>query len=221
MSARVPGAKAHVELVRRTWTGVTLDEAQTPQRRSRVKDDIVGQCDVVTTPTLASCPLHVAEPGYYILRARAKDARGNSIGASVSFYALDNRAQGPSSALAFALRLRLLRRGRLGLRAQLRQIDLPQFLDELHQLAARYMRKERGNHTLQPTALVHEAYLRLAGQRSKAWRSRAHFFAGAALVMRQILVDNARRRLAMKRGDGKRPVSLERLAERDAMAARV
>src|SRR5262245_31052339 len=86
--------------------------------------------------------------------------------------------------------------------------------DELHRLAARYMRKERGNHTLQPTALVHEAYLRLAGQRSKAWRSRAHFFAVAALLMRQILVDNARRRLAVKRGDGIRPVSLERVADR-------
>jgi RNA polymerase sigma factor (TIGR02999 family) len=81
--------------------------------------------------------------------------------------------------------------------------------DELHRLAARYMRKERRSHSLQPTALVHEAYLRLAGQRSKAWKSRAHFFAVAALLMRQILVDHARRRLSAKRGDGRHRVSLD------------
>jgi RNA polymerase sigma-70 factor (ECF subfamily) len=85
--------------------------------------------------------------------------------------------------------------------------------DELHRLAARYMRKERSNHTLQPTALVHEAYLRLASQRSKAWKSRSHFFSVAALVMRQILVDSARRRLAVKRSDGRQRVSLEHAAD--------
>lgn len=80
--------------------------------------------------------------------------------------------------------------------------------DELHRLAVRYMRQERSNHTLQPTALVHEAYLRLAGQRAKPWKNRAHFFAVSALVMRQILVDSARHRLAAKRGDGKPGVRL-------------
>jgi RNA polymerase sigma factor (TIGR02999 family) len=86
--------------------------------------------------------------------------------------------------------------------------------DELHRLASRYMRRERSNHTLQPTALVHEAYLRLAVQRAKAWKSRAHFFAVAAIVMRQILVDSARRRNAVKRGDGKIAVSVEAIDER-------
>jgi RNA polymerase sigma factor (TIGR02999 family) len=86
--------------------------------------------------------------------------------------------------------------------------------DELHRLASRYMRKERSNHTLQPTALVHEAYLRLAAQRAKAWKNRSHFFAVAAIVMRQILVDSARRRNATKRGDGKIPLNVDALDDR-------
>jgi len=106
----------------------------------------------------------------------------------------------------------LLAQFRGGLQADAQLLTL--VYDELHRLAVRYMRKERGNHTLQPTALVHEAYLRLADQRSKAWRSRAHFFAVAALLMRQILVDNARRRLAVKRGVGQQLVSLEHIADR-------
>jgi RNA polymerase sigma factor (TIGR02999 family) len=81
--------------------------------------------------------------------------------------------------------------------------------DELHRLAARYMRKERRDHSLQPTALVHEAYLRLSSQRPKAWKSRSHFYAVAALLMRQILVDSARKRSAAKRNDGIRCVNLE------------
>ena len=81
--------------------------------------------------------------------------------------------------------------------------------DELHRLAAQYMRRERRDHSLQPTALVHEAYLRLSSQRPKAWKSRSHFYAVAALLMRQILVDSARKRSAAKRNDGKRCVRLE------------
>ena len=81
--------------------------------------------------------------------------------------------------------------------------------DELHRLAAQYMRKERRDHSLQPTALVHEAYLRLSSQRPKAWKSRTHFYAVAALLMRQILVDSARKRSAAKRNDGKRCVPFE------------
>jgi RNA polymerase sigma factor (TIGR02999 family) len=69
-------------------------------------------------------------------------------------------------------------------------------------VAARQLRKERPDHTLQPTALVHEAYIRLVDQREVDWRSRAHFFGAAAHVMRRILVDHARRRLTEKRGDG-------------------
>ena len=72
----------------------------------------------------------------------------------------------------------------------------------LRQIALREMRKERPDHTLQPTALVNEAYLKLAGQRTKAWQNRAHFLAVAAVVMRQVLVDYARRRKADKHGGG-------------------
>jgi RNA polymerase sigma factor (TIGR02999 family) len=78
---------------------------------------------------------------------------------------------------------------------------------ELRQLAASYLRKEAPGHTLQPTALVHEAYLRLVDQRNPDWEGRAHFFGVAARLMRQILVDHARRRQAGKRAVLK--VSLE------------
>jgi RNA polymerase sigma factor (TIGR02999 family) len=71
---------------------------------------------------------------------------------------------------------------------------LPRIYTELRGLASNYLRREyRQNHTLQPTALVHEAYLRLVNQRDSQWESRAHFFGAAANVMRQILVDHARR----------------------------
>jgi RNA polymerase sigma-70 factor (ECF subfamily) len=71
---------------------------------------------------------------------------------------------------------------------------------ELRQLAASYLRKERQGHTLQPTALVHEAYLRLVDQKNPNWENRSHFFGVAARLMRQILVDHARRKQAGKRG---------------------
>ena len=70
---------------------------------------------------------------------------------------------------------------------------------ELRRLAAIYLRRERPGHTLQPTGLVHEAYMRLVDQTHPNWQNRAHFFAVAARLMRQILVDHARRRLARKR----------------------
>jgi len=76
----------------------------------------------------------------------------------------------------------------------------PILYEELRRLARRYLRKERLDHTLQCTALVHEAYLRLAGQRGMRWQSRTHFLAVAAQMMRQILVDHARRRRRAKRG---------------------
>ena len=72
----------------------------------------------------------------------------------------------------------------------------------LRNIAVGQLRSERPGHTLQPTALVHEAYLRLIGQREVDWRDRAHFFGLAAVTMRRILVDHARRRLAKKRGAG-------------------
>jgi len=71
---------------------------------------------------------------------------------------------------------------------------------ELRQLAAGYLRKERQGHTLQPTAVVHEAYLRLVDQTNPSWQNRSHFFGVAARLMRQILVDHARRKQAGKRG---------------------
>jgi RNA polymerase sigma factor (TIGR02999 family) len=112
---------------------------------------------------------------------------------------------------------------------------------ELHQLAASYLRRERPDHTLQTTALVHEAWIRLAGQRGTSWQNRGHFFGIAAQAMRRVLVDHARRRNAGKRvGDravtlGDEPGStagdsdeilavdeaLERLAALDARQARI
>ncbi len=79
---------------------------------------------------------------------------------------------------------------------------LPLVYDELHKLARLYLASERPGHTLQGTALVHEAYLRLVGQAPGSIENRAHFFGIAARLMRQILVDHARARLASKRGAG-------------------
>jgi RNA polymerase sigma factor (TIGR02999 family) len=80
--------------------------------------------------------------------------------------------------------------------------------DELHRQAARAMRREGDAHTLQATAVVHEAYLRLVDQRRVEWRSRAHFFGVAAQMMRRVLVDHARTRLAEKRGGALQRVTL-------------
>jgi RNA polymerase sigma factor (TIGR02999 family) len=77
---------------------------------------------------------------------------------------------------------------------------MPLVLNELRRLANSYLRRERANHTLQPTALVNEAYLRLVDQRSAKWQNRAQFFGVAAQLMRRILVDHARLHQAAKRG---------------------
>ena len=77
---------------------------------------------------------------------------------------------------------------------------LPLVYDELRALAAGYLRHERADHTLQPTALVHEAYLRMVDQTSVTWQNRSHFFGIAAQAIRRILVDHARARHALKRG---------------------
>jgi RNA polymerase sigma-70 factor, ECF subfamily len=79
---------------------------------------------------------------------------------------------------------------------------MPAVYDELRRVARQHMRAERGDHTLQTTALVHEVYLRLVGQHSTDWKTRAQFFAIAATMMRRILVDHARRRAAGKNGGG-------------------
>ncbi len=77
---------------------------------------------------------------------------------------------------------------------------LPLVYDELRRLADNYLRRERSDHTLQPTALVHEAYLRLVGQNPIEWQNRAHFFGIAARLMREILIEYARGRNSQKRG---------------------
>jgi len=85
----------------------------------------------------------------------------------------------------------------------------PLVYQDLHQRARNYLRHERPDHTLQPTALIHEAYLRMITDSPPEWNGRAHFFAVAARVMRQILVDHARRHQAGKRGSGVVNVSLD------------
>ena len=85
----------------------------------------------------------------------------------------------------------------------------PLVYDELRRIAHRYVQRERTGHTLQTTALVNEAYLRLAGQENPAWQNRSHFFAVTAQVMRHILIDHARRRRYLKHGGELQQVPLE------------
>jgi len=85
----------------------------------------------------------------------------------------------------------------------------PLVYDELHRLARRYMSRERKGHTLQTTALINEAYVRLVDQKNVPWANRSHFFAISAQIMRRILIDHARRHQYAKRGGGARQVSLE------------
>jgi RNA polymerase sigma factor (TIGR02999 family) len=99
-----------------------------------------------------------------------------------------------------------------GDQAALEQLT-PLIYSELHQMAHRQLGRERRGHTLQTTALVHEAYLRLIDQNEVRWQNRAHFFAIAAQMMRRILVDYARARNVAKRGGGARQVSLDEALE--------
>jgi RNA polymerase sigma-70 factor, ECF subfamily len=86
---------------------------------------------------------------------------------------------------------------------------MPLVYDELRSLAARHLRSERPNHTLQPTALVHEAYLKLIDQTRVDWQGRTHFFAVGAKIIRRILVDHARQHKRFKRGGGAARVTLD------------
>ena len=86
---------------------------------------------------------------------------------------------------------------------------MPLVYDELRHLARGYLRRERGNHTLQPTALVHEAYLRLVNTTQVNWQSRVHFYGIAARLMRRVLVDHARAHAAIKRGGQVEKISLD------------
>ena len=112
---------------------------------------------------------------------------------------MDNPAQSVSQ---------LLQRWSEGDQGALDQLT-PLVYDELRRMARRYMRQQPAGHTLQTTALIHEAYLRLVGQQEKQWENRAHFFAVAAQAMRHILVDHARARKMAKRGRDARQVSLD------------
>lgn len=89
---------------------------------------------------------------------------------------------------------------------------MPLVYDELHKQAARFLNRERPDHTLQATALIHETYIRLIDQREVSWESRTHFFAIAASLMRRILVDYARRKNRKKRGGNADKLSLEEAA---------
>jgi len=102
----------------------------------------------------------------------------------------------------------LLKKAQNGDRHSLDKL-LPLIYDELRRVAANQLQKERADHTLQATALVHEAYLRLLEQREVDWQNRAHFFSIAAEMMRRILVNYAVQRNAQKRGDGAARLSLE------------
>src|SRR5262245_20532515 len=86
---------------------------------------------------------------------------------------------------------------------------VPLVYGELRRQAERYLKRERRDHTLQPTALVHEAYLRLFGHQQAPWQNRAHFFAIAAQTMRRILVDHARGLQRIKRGGPQQKVAIE------------
>jgi RNA polymerase sigma factor (TIGR02999 family) len=86
---------------------------------------------------------------------------------------------------------------------------LPLVYDELRRLAAHRLAGERANHTLQPTALVHEAWMKISADDQRTWNGRQHFFAAAAEAMRRILVDRARRHLAAKRGSGVEPLNAD------------
>ena len=107
---------------------------------------------------------------------------------------------------------------RQGDRAALEQL-LPVVYQELRKIAKGYLRGERTGHTLQTTALIHEAYLRLVGQDFPEWQSRTHFFGIAAQLMRQILVEHARRHGAAKRGGGAQKLTLDAAAEVAAVQA--
>jgi RNA polymerase sigma factor (TIGR02999 family) len=97
---------------------------------------------------------------------------------------------------------------------------LPAVYRELRRIASRQLRRERADHTLVPTALVHEVYLRLVDQQRVTWQNRAHFFGLTAQLMRRILVDHARARHTEKRGDAAPRVSLDLVAEKAYEPAR-
>jgi RNA polymerase sigma factor (TIGR02999 family) len=102
----------------------------------------------------------------------------------------------------------LLKKAQSGSREAL-DLLMPLVYQELRQIAQSQMQSERMNHTLQPTALVHEAYIRLIDQKEVDWQNRAHFFYIAAVMMRRILINHANKRNAQKRGEGQTLINLD------------
>jgi RNA polymerase sigma factor (TIGR02999 family) len=98
---------------------------------------------------------------------------------------------------------------------------LPKVYSELRRMARAHLARERSGHTLQPTALVHEVYLRLARERKIDWENRAHFFGACARMMRRILVDHARRRMALKRAATSAPMPSDSSVPSDSPTAAV
>jgi RNA polymerase sigma factor (TIGR02999 family) len=97
---------------------------------------------------------------------------------------------------------------------------LPLVYEELRTMAAHHLRMERRAHTLQRTALVHEAFLRLVDQNQAGWKNRSQFFSLASRIMRRVLIDHARKRLSQKRGDGAEPLRLDEIDEHDGERGR-
>ncbi|MCH9651823.1 MAG: sigma-70 family RNA polymerase sigma factor [Deltaproteobacteria bacterium] len=112
----------------------------------------------------------------------------------------------------------LLRRWSQGEESAAEEV-LPLIYDQLHSIATAYFSRERGGHTLQPTGVVHEAFLRLVKGPVNEWEDRSHFFGIAARLMRQVLVDHARQRNREKRGGGVKPISLTDTPEHFAHTA--
>jgi RNA polymerase sigma-70 factor, ECF subfamily len=129
-------------------------------------------------------------------RREADHAAGRAVGGCMLRHPLSPVSMSEDSGKPIT---RLLREWQGGSAQALEQL-MPLVYGELHSLAGRYLSRERRGHTLQTTALINEAYMRLAGQREADWQNRAHFFGIAAQVMRRILVDHARRDGRAKRG---------------------
>jgi RNA polymerase sigma factor (TIGR02999 family) len=114
----------------------------------------------------------------------------------------------------------LLDRARQGDRQATDEL-LPLVYEELRRLADRFLSAEQPGQTLQPTALVHEAYLRLVGPASATWENRAHFFGAAARAIRRILIERARARRSLRRGEGQRPLALDEVGDPAALETRL
>lgn len=138
--------------------------------------------------------------GQRLTFARHAQASENSAGAGASGDATPLRSEADEAALHGEV-TELLQQISDG-REHAANVLMPLIYDELRRIARSFMRRERVDHTLEPTALVHEAYIRMLGQNRVSWQSRGHFFSLSATMMRRILVDTSRQRVRAKRGGG-------------------